>query len=93
VYFALNINEVKLIAESKKVYDKYFLIQQDDVGQNGKLFDEDEDISKKSPNFGKDQVASDAFSSFDSSKIAQPSPKPEKRGRDFSPIEIKDRER
>ena len=57
IYFMLVVNEPDLVTRSKYIYDKYFLIVEDQLDSDGKLLDvddefTDEDSDSKSPHFG-----------------------------------------
>jgi len=42
MFFAVTINEPKLVQASKNVYDKYFMIKDMEVNSQGKLMDIDD---------------------------------------------------
>ena len=42
-YFMLVINEPRLVDESKRIFDSFFLIQADDIGSDGLIFDIEEE--------------------------------------------------
>lgn len=59
IFFMLVVNEPDLVHRSKMIYDKYFLLVPDEVDSDGKLFDEDDELSSNlslddtySPKFG-----------------------------------------
>lgn len=50
-YFMLVINEPRLVNESKRIFDSFFLIQADDIGSDGLIFDiEQEETMTESDN-------------------------------------------
>ena len=47
-YFMLVINEPRLVNESKRIFDSFFLIQADDIGSDGFIFDIEEETMTES---------------------------------------------
>lgn len=45
IYFMLIVNEPDLVKRSKYIYDKYFLIVEDQVDSEGKLLDVDDEFT------------------------------------------------